>query len=100
MLDISDIKPLQRQALLAALTSPTRSLQRTRFGYVGATGTVTVSGIRHIAAFTGRLLNMLERDGLVDFDEPQWPNTATLTPAGLALAEQLQAAEQAKAGVA
>jgi hypothetical protein len=63
-------------------------------------GRVSTSGIKRVRLFTPRLLNMLERAYLVEFDQPQWPNTATLTRVGVSLAEQLVAAERAKAGAA
>lgn len=97
---LTHLTPLKRDALLQAYGSPTRSLVRACGGYMAQGGPLHCSGVKHIRLFTRRLLNMLEYDGLVAFDKPQWPNTATLTPTGIALAEQLHAAELAKAGAA
>ena len=99
MLKTSDLKPLQRKALLAALQSPTRALQRSRKTYISLGGSST-SGTQPVEAFTPRLMNMLERDGLVEFDPPMWPSRVTLTPEGVRLAEELRAANGAKAGAA
>lgn len=92
--------PLQRLALRAALRSPTHCLVRTRRGYSADPGPVTTSGERAVVHFTVRVMNACERDGLVAFDSPQSPTRATLTPAGEAMAEQLVAADAAKAGAA
>ncbi|WP_396616768.1 hypothetical protein ACHZ97_04120 [Lysobacter soli] len=43
---------------------------------------------------------MLDRDYLAEFDDPAFPNRATLTKPGLALAEQLRVGATAKAGAA
>lgn len=98
MLEPSDLKPLQCQALLAALQSPSHSLQRCRKGFA-ATPIANVSGTARVPVFTGRLVNMLERDNLVDFDQPRWPEKVTLTPTGVRLAEALREGLR-KAGVA
>lgn len=97
MLTTAQLTPLQRDALSAAFQSPAHALVRTRGGYMAQHGRVSTSGLKQVRLFTPRLLNMLERAYLVEFDQPQWPNTATLTRVGIALAEQLRAAEQAKA---
>lgn len=99
MLDTADLKPLQRQALLAALEAPTCTLRRCRKGYA-AQPVAATSGSQRVPAFTNRLMNQLERDGLVAFDPPQWPDRVTLTDTGRALAEQLRAECRAKAGAA
>lgn len=82
MLEPDDLKPLQRQALLAVLQSPTKSLRRCPKGFA--------PGAARAPAFTVRLVNMLERDNLVDFDPPRWPDTVTLTPMGERLAQALR----------
>lgn len=87
------LTPLERDALQAAHHSPTRCLVRTSGGYIGHQARVSTSGIKRIRVFTGRLVNRLEREGLVDFDKRPWPDRAELTAEGLALAEQLAAEE-------
>ena len=101
MLEPEDLKPLQRQALLAVLQSPTRSLRRCPKGFAAAP-VAHASGAARVPVFTGRLMNMLERDNLVDFDPPRWPERVTLTPTGKRLAEALHEgmARRAKAGPA
>lgn len=101
MLTTQSLKPLQRQALVAALLSPTHSFQRTRAGFVpaGIDGTHR-SAVQHLPTFTLRLMRMLDRDYLAEFDDPAFPNRATLTKPGLALAEQLRVGATAKAGAA
>lgn len=99
MLKTSDLKPLQRKALLAALRSPTHALQRSRKTYISL-GNAASDGAQPVEAFTPRLMNMLERDGLVAFDPPMWPSRVTLTPEGVRLAEELRAGTSAKAGAA
>jgi hypothetical protein len=89
-MQITALKPLQRQALLSAAESPTFIRGRGGFA-VPRNGSPT---------FTLRLMRMLERDYLVEFDDPQFPSTATLTKPGQALATQLRGTEQAKAGAA
>lgn len=99
MIQVADLKPLQRQALLAMQASPTHTLHRAGGGYVAFGANFATSGTKQIPVFTGRLVNMLERDGLVDFDPPQFPARVCLTTTGLQLAEQLCACS-AKAGAA
>lgn len=91
------ILPTERAALLEALQSPTHSLVRTGSAYVARGKRTATSGEQRIKAFTVRTINRLERDGLVHFDPPQFPERVTLNTHGLKLAEQLQA-EQAQAG--
>ncbi len=67
------IPPLQRQALLAALAAPTHTLRRMRGGYVALDADVRTSGAATAHVFTGRLMNMLWRNNLVDFDQPDFP---------------------------
>lgn len=90
-LTTAQLTPLQRDALAEALRSPTHALVRTAGGYIAQHPRESTSGLKRVRLFTGRLLNMLERDNLVDFDQAPWPNRATLTKQGLALAEQLRA---------
>lgn len=90
MLTTQSLKPLQRQALVAALLSPTHSFQRTRAGFIpaGIDGTHR-SAVQHLPTFTLRLMRMLDRDYLAEFDDPAFPSRATLTKPGLQLAKQL-----------
>lgn len=102
MLAVSQLKPLQRKALLAALESPTHSFQRTRVGFVpaGVGAARHTSGVASVPVFTLRLMRMLDRDYLAEFDDSTFPNRATLTKPGRAIAEQLRDAVQEQAGVA
>jgi hypothetical protein len=90
-LTTAQLTPLQCDALAEALRSPTHALVRTASGYIAQHPRESTSGLKRVRLFTGRLLNMLERDNLVDFDQAPWPNRATRTKLGLALAEQLRA---------
>lgn len=94
------LPPLQRDALLAALATPNHTLRRTRRGYIALDADVRKSGAATAHVFTGRLMNMLWRAALVDFDPPDYPSTVTLTTRGKAIAQQLRDASQAKAGAA
>lgn len=94
------IPPLQRQALLAALATPTHTLRRMRGGYVALGADVTTSGPATAQAFTGRLVKMLWREGYVEFDQPEFPSTVKLNPHGRQTAQRLRDACQAKAGAA
>jgi hypothetical protein len=91
MLSISHLGPLQRDALREAMQSPTHTLVRTRAGYIAHHKRQATSGDVHAKAFTPRLINMLDRDGLVHLDDPDCPSLVTLNAHGIALAEQLQA---------
>lgn len=73
---------------MAALQSPTHTLQRTREGFVST---------RAIAPVSRRCANGLERDGLFRFDNPGCPGAITLTEEGLAIAQQLLAVQTSKA---
>lgn len=95
MLKLSDLKPLQRKALLAALESPKHQFNRVRGGYVPA----VAEGVE-APTFTYRLMRMMERDYLIAFDDPGFPSGAALTKPGRALAEQLRDVMRAKAGAA
>ncbi len=100
MTTTAHITPLQRQALLAALQSPTHTLRRMRGGYVALGADVTTSGPATAHAFTGRMMNMLYRDNLVDFDQPTFPDRVTLNAHGREIAEQLRTRAVPKAGAA
>ena len=100
-LTTNHLTPLERDALLEAARSPTHTLVRCGSVYqahYAHHAHHNTSGKRQIRVFTGRLVNMLERDGLVHFDPPQFPERVTLNAHGLVLAEQLRVAELAKAG--
>jgi hypothetical protein len=62
-----------------------------RFGkfYAAQHHRESTSGQHKVPLFTGRLMNMLDRDGLVVFDPPQFPERVRLNAHGLAMAEQL-----------
>jgi hypothetical protein len=98
-MDIRQLTPLQASALREALSSPTRSLVRNGRHYSAPHPQPNSSGVQTTPAFTYRLVAMLERRWLVEFDEPQFPTRATLTRKGRELAEQMIAAA-AKAGAA
>jgi hypothetical protein len=78
--------------LLAIAKAPNRRLYRTRHGYAPAGAVVGA------AAFTYRLMRMMEVAYLISFDDPAFPSYVTLTKPGQALAEQLLAAEVVKGG--
>ena len=78
------LTPLERDALLCAFRSPNRSLVRIRGGYMA-------QDQRHGRLFTGRLMNRLDREGLVDFDPPHFPDRVLLK----ALAEEPERREGA-----
>lgn len=82
--------PTVRAALMAALNTPAHTLRRTRGGFVS-------SRPIQAAPISRRCANQLERDGLFEFDNPAFPSAITLTREGLEAAQQLQAANQAKA---
>jgi len=90
MLKTSDLKPLQRQALLASLLSPQRRFRRTRNGYTPDAPRDAAAVAPELPAFTSRVMLSLERDHLVSFDDTRAPMTAELTGTGLSLAQQLQ----------
>jgi hypothetical protein len=92
------LAPLECDALLEALHSPTHTLVRNGRHYMAQAGRGNTSGKHQVRMFTGRLVNMLERDGLVHFDPPQFPERVTLNSHGLILAKQLRDAQMAKAG--
>lgn len=73
------LKPIVREALLAAYQTPDHTLRRTSEGFRGAAG----------RAFTRRAINWLEESNLADFDQRDFPSTITLNPRGIAQAQQL-----------
>lgn len=91
------VPPLRRDALLAMLRVPSHTLVRRDGGFspLGAERTNT-SGARTVNSFTKRLVLMLDRDGLVTLDDPEFPETCTLNRDGRALAERIDA-QHAKA---
>lgn len=97
MIQVADLKPLQRQALLAAKTSPTQTLVRTRGGFRPHGGTALPPPV-----FTLRVVRMMHRAYLLTLDDEAFPQSAMLTGQGAALADQLQAttARKAQAGAA
>lgn len=97
---IHQLTPLQASALRAAIHSPTHALVRQGRQYAAQHPRESTSGIKRVPTFTYRLVAMLDRLWLVEFDEPQFPTRATLTAKGKALAEQLLASDAAKAGAA
>lgn len=90
----------EREALLAALQSPTHTLRRMRGGYVALGADVRTSGKATAYTVTRRMALRLERRGLVDFDQPEFPNVVTLNANGVALATRLRDGAPAKAGAA
>ncbi|WP_447940126.1 hypothetical protein [Pseudoxanthomonas mexicana] len=85
-----ELQPKMRDALLAAIATPSRTLQRACGGYVAlGTSTVRHSGPKLFQAFTRRTVNRLLDAGLVTFDEPEFPTRITLTEAGVRSAQQL-----------
>jgi hypothetical protein len=91
------LTPLERDALREAYRSPTRTLVRFGKFYAAQHQRESTSGQRKLRMFTGRLVNRLDRGGLVDFDPPQFPERVVLNAHGVAMAEQL-AMEDAKQG--
>lgn len=89
--------PTVRAALLAALDTPTHSLRRGCGGFIATGAPIRQSVPRTMPVFTRRVVNWLERDGLAEFDDPNSPSNVTLTADGLAAAQELKAAQQAKA---
>jgi hypothetical protein len=83
------LKPIVREALLAAFQSRNHALRRTRAGFAGSTDRV----------FTRRAINWLEETRLADFDHRDFPSVVTLNARGVAEAQQLTA-PAAQAGAA
>lgn len=84
------LPPLQRDALREMLRSPTHSLVRQGRHYAAQYPRTGGSGPRQGQEFTYRLVRMLDRAYLVDFDEPDFPQRVTLNAHGLQLAQQLR----------
>lgn len=82
---IEQLKPLQRQALLAGLQSLSHSFERRGKAFVPR-DTAQLPA----PEFTHRLINMLDRDYLVTLDDPNVPRIAKLTSKGVALANALK----------
>ncbi|WP_115584477.1 hypothetical protein [Xanthomonas dyei] len=95
------LQPKAQAALKAAYGAQGRTLRRTRGGFAAMPAQVQTSGPVQIQAFTRRCVNWLDEAGLVQFDDPQFPNVITLNPRGIAYAEQLlrdEPAARSKAG--
>lgn len=88
------ITPTLRACLLAMYQAPDHTLARTRGGF-HVRGTPP-----HGPIFTLRALRMLDRDWLLQFDNPAFPSTAQLTTKGAALAATLACAQPAGATAA
>lgn len=86
------LTPLQVSALLTALDAPNHCLMRVREGYASQNPTLTTSPV-----FTHRLMRIMERAWLFQFDDPALPRYAKLNRNGLELAQQLRAGETTKA---
>lgn len=91
MIETSDLKPLQRQCLLACVTAPEQKLVRSRGGFAPASNRNCV--------FTTRTVRGLEALGLLR-SAGEFAMDAELTAPGKRLAEQLRDSEHAKAGAA
>lgn len=94
------LQPKAQAALKAAYTAQGRTLRRTRGGFAAMPAQVQASGPVQIQAFTRRCINWLDNAGLVQLDDPQFPNTITLNQRGVAYAEQLLRDEPAALGKA
>lgn len=91
MTDTTGITPLHRQLLLAGLASNAHGFLRCRGGYIALSGNRTV--------FTTRTVRAMEREGYIAYRD-QFAEIAKLTAAGVAAAQALRDAGQAKAGAA
>ncbi len=94
------LQPVARRALLAAHASQGRALRRTRGGFAAVPAEIQTSGTLQVEGFTRRAINWLDNAGLVSFDDREFPSVVTLNARGIAEAEQLLAAQKAKAGAA
>lgn len=74
---ITTLTPMVRTALLAGLSAPDGTLKRGRIGF---------------GPVTRRTANKLHNEGLMQYDNADFPRALTLTPAGRSIAERLQAA--------
>jgi len=91
MIETSDLKPLQRQCLLACISDTQQKLIRARGGFAPTANRSN--------AFTTRTVMGLEAIGLLR-RAGEFAMDAELTAPGRRLAEQLRDIEQAKAGAA
>jgi hypothetical protein len=82
--------PVVRALLLAALATPQHTLVRARGGFVAFTHSPVRSEPLAFPTFTRRAINMLEREGLAEFDSPDCPAAITLTRRGLAAARDIK----------
>lgn len=89
----TDITPKLRDALLLALRAPERTLTRCAAGFHSPSD-------RHAGAVTRRTANTLHNAMLGEFNAADIPSAITLTPRGVDLAQQIEAAELAKARAA
>lgn len=92
---ITTITPMVRTALLAGLSAPGGTLQRCCGGF--ASDSALTSG--NFAIVTRRTANKLHSEGLMQYDNADFPKALTLTPAGRETAERLQAALRAPKAV-
>lgn len=77
---ITTITPMVRTALLAGLSAPGGTLKRGRHGF---------------GPVTRRTANLVHSEGLMQYDNADFPKALTLTAAGREIAERLQAALRA-----
>lgn len=100
----ADLTHLQRLAIAEAFRSPSRSLVRVGASFTALNQREARSGMRRSPAFTLRLVRMLDRAYLIDFDDEAFPSRATLTSKGLRIGQELAAGAatgaEAKAGAA
>ena len=86
------LKPMERAALIVARGDSENTLRRTRYGFCSKKQPARV--------FTRRVMNWLYERALLDFDDPECPAAATLTPRGVAEADALVKDSVEKAGLA
>lgn len=95
-----ELQPKMRDALLAAFRTPSHTLRRGCGGFIAFDDRTRTSGTAMHQEFTRRTVNRLEDAGLVEFDEPTFPNRITLTDEGKAAAKEIIASNAAKVGAA
>lgn len=88
-----NVTPKTRDALLLAYNAPGGELVRCPGGF-GRKGELQAGVV------TLRTANTLQAESLVNFDQPLFPTAIALTAKGVEVAEQLVAANAAKAGAA
>ena len=93
------VAPADEHACITSLTWDSRVVSEGAL-YVALPGGTRTSGTTEAHAVSKRMALRLEREGLAQFDEPDFPTAVTLTPDGVVLAEQLRAAYAAKARAA